>query len=263
MRFKIRLRPIEHTPWLMWNYQYPLSAGLYDIISKADTDFATFLHDKGYQLNSRKTFKHFTFSDLRLKIGKSDKYGFQIVSPTVEWTVSFYIDRIAESFIIGLFQNQQIRLFDARFAVTFVVEQIETLPPVEFGDTMQFNARSSMVIAEKQDGLDQYLEPTDDRFGQYLVIGLIDKYLSTKLENGVELDPTISNMPIGFKVIDAERAKSRKITIKEGRRSGTEVRGFRDFVFELQAPKEVLEVAYYSGIGKFCSNGCGFCEVVK
>ncbi|MFN3849577.1 MAG: CRISPR-associated endoribonuclease Cas6 [Spirosomataceae bacterium] len=263
MRFKIRLRPLEHTPWLMWNYQYPLSAGLYDIISKADNDYATFLHDTGYQLNSRKTFKHFTFSDLRLKIGKSDKNGFQIISPTVEWTVSFYIDRIAESFIIGLFQDQKLRLFDARFSVTFVVEQIETLAPIAFGDTIRFNAKSSMVIAEKQDGLDQYLAPTDVRFGHYLVGGLIDKYLSTQLDRGIILDPTISNVPIDFRLIDAEKAKSRKLTIKAGKSSGTEVRGFRDFVFELKAPREVLEVAYYSGIGKFCSNGCGFCEVTQ
>ena len=78
MRFKLHLRPISSRPRIMWNYHYPLSAWLYSKITSADESYSTFLHDTGYKLNNRKSFKHFTFSDLRCKIGKSDTKGFEV-----------------------------------------------------------------------------------------------------------------------------------------------------------------------------------------
>ena len=44
------------------NYQYPLSAAIYQIIAKGDKDYASFLHEKGYG----KGFKFFTFSQINV-----------------------------------------------------------------------------------------------------------------------------------------------------------------------------------------------------
>ena len=44
------------------NYQYPLSAAIYRIISKGDKEYANLLHEKGYG----KGFKLFTFSQLNV-----------------------------------------------------------------------------------------------------------------------------------------------------------------------------------------------------
>lgn len=259
MRFKLTLKPRANNPWLMWNYHYPLASWLYGILAKADKPYATFLHQKGYASQNTKTFKHFNFSDLVLKIGKQNENGFEVTSPSISWTVSFVIDRAAENFIVGLFQSQEIRLFNRDFDTTFLVERIETLGPIEITETVCLRASSAMVIAEKVQGIDKYLEPSNPKFAHYLCQGLVDKYMSILLENGQE---TAIKPNIDFKLIDDSKMKSRKITIKEGKDAATQIRGFRNFVFELTAPIEVLNVAIYGGLGKHCAEGFGFCEVV-
>jgi CRISPR-associated endoribonuclease Cas6 len=262
MRFKLYLRPTSARPRIMWNYHYPLSSWLYGIIAKADERYADFLHNKGYELSTRKRFKHFTFSDLRCKIGKSDTKGFEIVSPLVEWTVSFYIDKAAESFIIGLFQDQQIRLFDNSHDATFMIERVETLAESIITPTTRLKATSAMVVAEKLNDMDQYLEPSDERFSKYLVEGLKDKYLSAMIERGEKINPEFQHQEISFRLTEGSNVKSRKVTIKDGKSSATEVRGFRNFEFELTAPEEIIKVGLYGGMGKEASQGFGFCEVV-
>ena len=262
MRFKLHLRPTSSRPRIMWNYHYPLSSFLYSKIAQADEGYADFLHNTGYKLNNRKNFKHFTFSDLRCKIGKSDTKGFEVVSPLIEWTVSFYIDKAAESFIVGLFQDQEIRLFDKTHDAKFVIERVETLPEPVILTTTKLKATSAMVVAEKLNDMDQYLEPTDERFSKYLIDGLRDKYLSAMIERGEKINPDFQHQEISFKLTESSNIKSRKVTIKDGKSSATEVRGFRNFEFELTAPEEIIKVGLYGGIGKEASQGFGFCEVV-
>ncbi len=47
------------------NYQYPLSAWIYKVLARGDRGFAEFLHEQGYKMENQKTFKLFTFSNLR------------------------------------------------------------------------------------------------------------------------------------------------------------------------------------------------------
>lgn len=260
MRLLLHLKPLSQQPELMWNYHYPLSSWLYSVISRADEKYAAFLHDKGYRVDSGKVFKHFTFSDLRAKINfRKGEPGFRVMSPMVQWMVSFYVDKAAESFIIGLFQDQKIRLFNKIYDTTLAVERVEVLPEPDFQVATRFKAVSAMVIAEKVDGKDQYLAPDDPGFGFYLLSGLKDKYRSIFQEN--EIESGLADADITFKLIDASKAKSRKITIKEDKREATQVKGYRDFEFELTGPKEILEVGFYGGFGKECAQGFGFCEV--
>jgi CRISPR-associated endoribonuclease Cas6 len=262
MRFKLHLRPMSSRPRIMWNYHYPLSAFLYSKIASADENYSAFLHDTGYILNKSKSFKHFTFSDLRCKIGKSDTKGFEVISPLIEWTVSFYIDKAAESFIVGLFQDQEIRLFDKFHDASFMIERVETLSEPVIMPTTRLKATSAMVVAEKINDMDQYLEPTDERFSKYLIDGLRDKYLSAMIECGEKINPDFQHQEILFKLTEGSNIKSRKVTIKDGKSSATEVRGFRNFEFELTAPEEIIKVGLYGGMGKEASQGFGFCEVV-
>lgn len=261
MRFKLHLKPLTPNPQVMWNYHYPLEAWLYGILAQADSAYSQFLHERGYQLKKTKTFKHFTFSDLQAKIKfEKEASGFQIVSPMVQWVVSFYMEKAAESFIVGLFQDQKIRLFNHDCDVTFIVERVEILPETVFTPTMQFRASSAMVVAEKINGIDHYIEPTDPRFGKFLVSGLIDKYLSVIRERNEVLDANIVNQEIAFQLTDSSKIRSRKITIKENKSSETEVKGYRDFTFSLSGPKEVLEVGYYGGFGKYGATGLGYAD---
>lgn len=63
MRFQLILTAKDGGGKLPINYQYPLSAAIYRILSKGDREYARFLHEEGYG----KGYKFFTFSDLRLK----------------------------------------------------------------------------------------------------------------------------------------------------------------------------------------------------
>ncbi len=248
----------------MWNYHYPLASWLYRVIAKADTHYSSFLHEKGYPVKQGKSFKHFTFSDLQAKITfqKGDS-GFQIISPTIQWTVSFYIDKAAEKFITGLLQQKTIDIFNHEYKVSFKVESLETKNTLIQHTTTHFKATSLMVVAEKKDGHDQYLEPTDPSFGQLLISGLIDKYLSILKERSEIIDASLIEQKIHFELLDSSKMKSRKITIKENKKAETEIKGYRDFTFAITGPKEVIEVGFFGGFGRYCSEGCGFCEIVS
>ncbi len=65
MRLKIHFRVVKPGQWLPLSYQYELSAWIYRIIGSADSDFAEFLHSKGYG-RGKKRFKLFTFSNLHM-----------------------------------------------------------------------------------------------------------------------------------------------------------------------------------------------------
>ncbi|TKK66635.1 hypothetical protein FC093_16495 [Ilyomonas limi] len=65
MCFKLALHTLEKRPLLTFNYSYPLSAAIYKIIERADSQFAHFLHNEGYTTGN-KHFKLFTFSDIQM-----------------------------------------------------------------------------------------------------------------------------------------------------------------------------------------------------
>ncbi len=59
MRFGITMTSnFRHT--IPMKYQYPLSAAIYKIIAKGDSEYASFLHEAGYRIG----FKLFSFSQI-------------------------------------------------------------------------------------------------------------------------------------------------------------------------------------------------------
>ena len=57
MKFKITLNiNRKHGDLLPFNYQYEQSAVIYRILAQADTQYASWLHENGYQLNGSKRF---------------------------------------------------------------------------------------------------------------------------------------------------------------------------------------------------------------
>ena len=130
MRFKLYLKPVRDRQQLLFNYQYPLQAWIYKLLHNADAEYAGFLHSRGYEIaDSRKRFKHFTFSSLQIpkaeKIRPGDTYIPVRLEP-LTLTVSFYMDKAAEDFVVGLFQHQQVSLYNREYRADFVVERVET-----------------------------------------------------------------------------------------------------------------------------------------
>lgn len=107
MRFKITISPIvSSSKTIPLNYQYPLSAAIYRIISKGDEEYASFLHEKGYG----KGYKFFTFSDLKFKYKREDDR-MLLLDPKVEFTVSFHLPEASRTFVEGLWICKQNYLF--------------------------------------------------------------------------------------------------------------------------------------------------------
>ena len=128
MRFKLKLFAINFPAILPLNYQYPLSAVVYKILQQADSNYSQFLHETGYrQSNSLKSFKLFTFSDIKTPF-KIQGDRMRMLTPEAEVIVSFHLPQAAETFIKGLFLNQEIEIADKRSRTKFRINQVESVP---------------------------------------------------------------------------------------------------------------------------------------
>ena len=263
MQFSLRLLATEPSTRIPFNYQYLLTGWLYRVLADADLAYTEFLHGEGYQAG-RKTFRLFTFSDLRMhgyEVRPREGY-FVLTSPVVDWIISFYVDQAAEAFIVGLFQDQHLTLMNRHFRAEFAVGRVETLPLPPLADVLTVRTLSPVVVAEKDTtGMDQYLHPHDEAFGPLLLINLIDKYRSTRIgtQTGMSTEGDIPELKdfLYKPLTKAGRIRSRLVTIKEGSPQETKVRGWYGFDFELQGPAEVLEVALLAGVGRYNAEGFG------
>lgn len=268
MRFILTLRPVKDKQPLIFNYQYPFMSWIYGRLKEADEDYAKFLHQKGYQSNhSLKNFKHFTFSNFQIerlaqpvKAGDSCMY---LSTEPIHVLVSFFIEKAAEDFIVGLFRNQTVGIYDTSYEAFFNIERIETLPDQHFeSQTSILQTLSPMVVARKKaDGKDEYLSPEDANFAAYFAYNLMEKYNSIN-PDAMKVDIETASRLVKFKLLKKDKLKSKLVHIKQDKASATKVRGFTNFSFELTAPPEVLEVGFLGGFGKHSANGLGCCELL-
>jgi CRISPR-associated endoribonuclease Cas6 len=266
MRLKIYLSTDANSAELPLNYQYPLSAAIYKIIGKADEDYASFLHEQGYQkTDSRKTFKLFTFSDLSTPF---DIKGDRMIMKTrhAQLTLCFHIPEAATNFIKGLFHDQRIELADKKSKAIFTIQQVDLLPlwkvPVQPGQIKEVVLKpiSPMVVGtinEKRNYC--FLAPSEAGFIPTLLHHWKEKY--TVVYGKDEADRDFA--AIELTVLNADKAKSRLVTIKADTPQQTRIRGFVGFSLKVKAKVEVLELALNAGIAVYGSVGMGSVEVVE
>jgi CRISPR-associated endoribonuclease Cas6 len=259
MRFKLILAINTHrNPILPFNYQYELSSWIYKIISKADEEYAYFLHQNGYESN-QKSFKFFCFSNLLIPQYKIVKdVGFLLQSHQIALLISFYVDKAAEKFVAGLFQNQRGSIGTQEAQVDFRVERVETAPIRLSKEKVTLQTLSPLVIAQrdKQDKK-KYLSPLDSGFKELFINNLLEKYKAS----GKEMPPVWQNYPFSLEV-DEKSVRSKLITIKQNTSNPIQVKGYL-FDFILQAPKELLEVGLTAGFGNENAQGFGMCDVIE
>ena len=263
MRFNLILHITSRNKVLPINYQYPLHSWIYKVIQSADAEFSRFLHDEGYTLGYKK-FKLFTFSPLTsrpFKIFKEEKriglYGEEVLLQ-----ISFLIDQAADKFIMGLFSGQQFSLGDRISQADFEVQRIEAQPRPEFAETMQYCCLSPVVLSRSEAGKAhaQYLHPEDEHYASFFIRHLAQKQASVpqlvREESGQEMETDEWQ----FKLLNKPRKKG--VHIKQHTPQHTQVVGYQ-YDFELTAPPEVHEMAYYAGFGEKNSLGFGICEKIK
>jgi CRISPR-associated endoribonuclease Cas6 len=240
------------------DYRYYLSAWIYKTIYRSDKKFATWLHDRGYDLGS-KQFKLFCYSDLRQRGSKitRDRKGLIFSSGQVDWTLSFYVDETVRHFIKGVFKDQELEIAGAGHKASLQIGSVEILPSPSFQEKMTWRTTSPIFIKKvRPDGGVDHLSPVDDGYKDLLIHNLLSKYEAFH-DRQVERD-TIENMD--FTLAPGKIGTKKHNVLIPGKRP-IENKGYT-YSFTLRAPVELQEVGYYAGFGNGNSSlGYGMVEV--
>ena len=260
MRLKLGLRPISRNGAIPINYQYPLSAAIYKILSKAAPDYADFLHDRGYAAPSGRLMKMFTFSKLwipkvRMKndrlYGADTHWSFQIASPMQ--------DEFVQNFVLGLFESQSITIAGPGARTEFLIETVETLPVPDFAQVTRFKSLSPFTASTMQEkngklGI-HYYSPTEPGLAEALENNLVQKY---QVING---KPPENNRLL-FKLEKEDKPRQKLVTIKEGTSEATKVKAFETY-FTLTGSAELKQTAWECGLGEHNSQGFGMIDAIE
>lgn len=261
MRFKITLIPKFSDAVIPINYQYPLSAAIYKVLRLADSQYAAFLHEKGYGVeNSFKSFKLFTFSDLRMKFkGNNDRMH---IRSNPQLTVSFHLPEAAQNFVKGLFINREIDIADKKSKATFLVEQVEALPLLKITEgtiiSMDFDLLSMVVCGKKKEnGEYDFLSPEDEDWKSMALYGWKEKCRAV----GLGLSKTEWDIMGVHPIIGKEQLRSRLIAIKAGTKAQTQIKGYYGFGIKATGPAIAVQLLFNAGCGVYNSLGCGCLDI--
>lgn len=256
MQFKITLKiDRKHGDNLPFNYQYEQSAVIYRILAQADKQYSSWLHENGYVLNGTKRFKLFTYSPFIFdKVKAIQQAGcLNIIGERAIWYINFIPEKSTTEFIQGIFTHQRFTIGNKSFKVAFDVMGVEALSSSPISEEMYFQALSPVCVKLHEDGRVKYLSPSDPLFVKGILRGLMSRYESL---HGIPYSNN-NDLQIDFVVDEAQKIKSKVITIKAGTPAETKVKGYL-FSFWLKMPKELMKMAIEGGIGEQCSQGFGF-----
>lgn len=268
MRIKLTLIPKEKKCAIPINYQYPLSAAIYKILYSASSEYAKFLHEKGYISEKGKPLKLFTFSYLSIpsvsfKNNMLVTYG---APPCTLFVSSPLLEDFIQNFVIGLFQNQEVAIGNQYAVGRFIVQQVESIMPPNFSKKEFFKCLSPFVLStmKERNGkiMPYYYRASDPELGEAIRRNLIQKYktIYQKVPEDeslhFELDKKYIDRKGGFDKI------TKLITIKEN--SETEATKIKSILapFSFCGSPELMKVAWEAGMGNHCSQGFGMIDLI-
>lgn len=257
MRIKLRLKQGRVNQLIPINYQYALSSFIYHTIESSDSEYSEWLHSKGYN-DGIKKFKLFTFSMLNIPKRNLENGKLRILSEEMELTVSMLSDKTMEHLIIGMFENQKMKIYDKENESVFYIKTVEQVPEPVFKKKNVFKTISPIVLTQRtiHNGKESqyYMSPLDNNYINYL-----ENNLKEKLKIYYKEEPDRFKLD-SFKVIGD--VKTKLIKIKEDKSDMTEIRGFI-FKFEITGDTELIRMGYEAGFGKSCSLGFGCMDLVS
>lgn len=251
---------------LPFNYHYPLSAAIHNIIRKSDAQFASFFHDVGY---GHERFKLFTFSDIRIPFtSKGDRM--LLLGDSGSFKVCFHIPAAAEHFVKGLFVNEELMVGDRSSQVTFIIQDVENClfnisasPDEIISVTVQ--PISPLVIGGRRlerSAPSQYFSPYEIPFVDRLIFSWIQKYKAISSKTDVEIEEIRQQIKVEI-LFFPNPPVERRITIKEGRDDAQKVRGYTKFRIKLTARRDMIDLALNSGLGIKNSVGMGCIQLIN
>lgn len=252
MVIEINLSPHRYNYEIPLNYQYPLSAAVFYLVSQSSEKFATWLHEIGYRTGKGKPYKMFTFSKLitrpidrdamKKKVLKSDgNLKFFFSSPVN--------DEIILNFVQGAMKVGRIGLGGVNLPQTdFDISQINLLPQMNNSFSQTYQSLSPICVSNQENGKVKFINPTNDNTVQKLENNLREKY---KIIFQKECEEEFN---ISF--VNSNIFKPKDITIKENTNMQGIIRAFETHI-TITGSQDIHKLAQESGIGERNSMGFG------
>lgn len=261
MRFRLTLN-FEFSKYgnkIPVNYQYELSAWIYNMLAKGDLQYSNWLHENGYQ-NESKKFKLFTYSNILIDKAKIEDDRLVLISDHASLLLSFLPERATEEFIKGAFSSQTFTLGDRFSKVQCSIASIERLETPTYTSTMTFKTISPMVLSESlPNGKPTYISPESPNSYKLIFNNLKAKYEAFYKEQIINFnfDETANTQNFSL----TAPLKRKKITIKANTPQQTFIIGYNTS-FKITLPIELMKILYETGIGEKGSMGFGMVEEI-
>lgn len=240
MRIKTRLE--MSTDWLIKDYRRIFMALIKNIISNQDQTLYTLLY--GTEESKRKVNKPFTFS-VHFPLFKGiEKDKFQCGNKA-HLIFSTNDETIITTLYNGLGKKKEIVIGEAR-PVTFKIENNSLLPEKKIrGNKVEFKTMAPVLVNLKGDNL-KYIPPTHPKFEE--------AFIQIICNQAIEFNIHCKSDDIHFDI-----QSMKKLPLSHYNQTMTSWLG----EFSLEAPKEVLQLVYDTGIGVRRSQGFGMLEIKK
>lgn len=251
MRIKI-LMDVGGGLTLPINYNHLLTGVIYNFIGESDPEYASFLHEEGYQTGGKR-FKLFTFSQLMAERRHIDKSGHIHFGSSLTWFISSPVERFLTHFADTLLN--QGRLFFGPHTVP--VKDVTVPREPRFRSEMEFRCLSPVVMTtvRQWNGEDakHYCVPDDPAFSELVRRNLIRKHKA--IHGEVPREDTLT-FAFDASYIRRKRGRvTRLVNFKD-----VKIRGVL-CPFRVSGSVALIRTGYACGFGDTNSAGFGMAEV--
>src|SRR6185503_9793376 len=171
MRVRLRLLASKRDTTLPLNYNHAVAGLIYRTIGNASEEFATRLHDEGFEADRRR-FRLFTYSRLFAGRSRVVKDRLLLESPEVTLQVSSPVGDFIEHFVSGLFQSERFHIAGSEFTLA----EAETIAPPEFTERMSFRALSPITESVRDEQNRTRYSSLEDDWSGVIERNLVRKY---------------------------------------------------------------------------------------
>lgn len=252
LRLKIRFK-IERGSTIDFNYQWHLTAMVYNVLSLSAPDFSKQLHDSGYPHLAGPTFKFFTFSTLWAGKGATSIVNKRLCfeSDSLLWRFDTPVPVVASLFAEGLASLGEVRIGSLLAEVDEVID--EPMPDFSQGFAA-FSSISPIVASIPDEKLGhKYLNPQGRQFWEVVKGNLKRKWetLYRRPYSGeIEIRPDEEYL--------AKRKTSKLISLK-----GHHIVRGHLVPFSIKADPQIIALGYSAGFGGRNSLGFGMVETTR
>ena len=220
---------------------FDILQGLFYKLLSYDTQLASKVHSGEGRM---RRYKFCCFTDIsgrRIVEGKS-----LVFSDHLQWEIRSMDDSVAETIAAGLKENRRFKLAD----IVCEVEKLAVCQSEFFGTRMIFAMDTPVVLyTTAEDGHNFFRSPADEDFCEMAEKNLISKFR--------EYYDTPIALPVSFR---PARVSERDKCVT--RFMGTYITGYYG-LYELEAQTEMINLAYYSGIGSKNTQGFGTIKQIR